>query len=171
MVTIIGAKGNQIQDVKTFFHQVSILSTKYDILIQAIDADYVYGKSHLISAVEHAKRAFEHKTNSLNALELEILLYASGERQIQKAIEKIGVKKGTEKIAFIFIPKNKRKNLDDEGNQILLDLDFKRDDKVLEGDINTLYRFGITKEEIYTIDERMYGDLLLEKVALVDIIK
>ena len=50
-------------------------------------------------------------------------------------------------------------------------LNLKRDDKVLEGDVDTLKRFGITEDELSTIPESKYGDLLLEKVALVDIIK
>jgi tRNA threonylcarbamoyladenosine modification (KEOPS) complex Cgi121 subunit len=98
-------------------------------------------------------------------------LYASGERQIQKAIEKIGIKKRNQKIAFIFIKENNRKISDDEVEHVLSSLNLKRDDKVLEGDVDTLKRFGITEDELSTIPESKYGDLLLEKVALVDIIK
>ena len=45
------------------------------------------------------------------------------------------------------------------------------DDKVLEGDIDTLKKFGINKKAIATVSEERYGDLILEKVAMVDIVK
>ena len=91
MQKIIGAKG-KIQDIDSFLKKIITLSNRYDMVIQVVNADFVYGKDHLFSAVEHAMRSFKNQMNSLNSLSLEILLYASGERQIQKAIEKIGVK-------------------------------------------------------------------------------
>jgi KEOPS complex subunit Cgi121 len=167
---VIGAKG-KIQDINSFLKRIIILSNRYDMVIQVVNADFVYGKDHLFSAVEHAIRSFKNRVNSLNSLSLEMLLYASVERQIQKAIEKIGIKNGNQKIAFIFIKENNRKISDDEVEHVLSSLNLKRDDKVLEGDVDTLKRFGITEDELSTIPESKYGDLLLEKVALVDIIK
>ena len=170
MQKIIGAKG-KIQDINSFLKKIITLSSRYDMVIQVVNADFVYGKDHLFSAVEHTIRSFKNRMNSLNSLSLEMLLYASGERQIQKAIEKIGIKNGNQKIAFIFIKENNRKISDDEVEHVLSSLNLKRDDKVLEGDVDTLKRFGITEDELSTIPESKYGDLLLEKVALVDIIK
>jgi len=167
---IIGAKG-KIQDINSFLKKIITLSIRYDMVIQVVNADFVYGKDHLFSAVEHTIRSFKNRMNSLNSPSLEMLLYASGERQIQKAIEKIGIKKRNQKIAFIFIKENNRKISDDEVEHVLSSLNLKRDDKVLEGDVDTLKRFGITEDELSTIPESKYGDLLLEKVALVDIIK
>ena len=170
MQKIIGAKG-KIQDINSFLKKIITLSSRYDMVIQVVNADFVYGKDHLFSAVEHTIRSFKNRMNSLNSLSLEMLLYASGERQIQKAIEKIGIKKGNQKIAFIFITEDDRKILDAEVEHVLSSLNLKRDDKVLEGGVDTLKRFGITEDELSTIPESKYGDLLLEKVALVDIIK
>jgi len=34
------------------------------IIVQAFNADVIYGKNHLISAFEHAKRAINRKTNT-----------------------------------------------------------------------------------------------------------
>ena len=68
-----------------------------------MNADLVFGKNHMISAVEHALRSFERKTNTTNSLEKEILLYASGERQLKLAIPKIGVKSGNVKIAIVLL--------------------------------------------------------------------
>ena len=43
--------------------------------------------------------------------------------------------------------------------------------EVLKGDIDTLHRFGISDKELVSVPEEHYGDLILEKIALVDIIK
>lgn len=166
MVKVIGANGN-IQDVDQFLKQIVNLSKEHKIVIQALDANAVYGKDHLISALEHAKRAFERGRNSTNSLAMEILLYASGERQIQKSIQKLGVKKGRVNIAFVFDGKVSNEIVDNA----LETFNLSRDDKVLEGDKDTLKIFGITQRELMTISENNYGHLILEKVAMVDIIK
>jgi len=90
MIKVVGAKGS-IQDIDLFFKQILNLSKEYKVVIQAVDADIVYGKNHLISASEHAVRAFKQKKNSTNSPAMEILLYASGERQIQREIKIIGI--------------------------------------------------------------------------------
>jgi hypothetical protein len=56
-------------------------------------------------------------------------------------------------------------------NKLLKQLSLDRDDTVLEGNIDTLKKFGIGENEINTVAKAKYGDLILEKVAMVDIIK
>ena len=173
MIKLVGAKGN-IQDIDLFLKEILSLADEYDIVIQVMDADWIYGKNHLISAINHAKRAFEQKNNSTNSLAMEILLYASGERQIQKAIKKIGVKKGKGNIAFVFTNKDNyeiEKISEEVIEKVLAIFDLEREDKVLEGDSNTLKKFGITKKELNALPESKYGDIILEKVAMVDVIK
>ena len=167
MIKIIGTKGN-IKDVDIFLKQIQNFAKKISVVVQVFDADVIYGKNHLVSAVQHAVRAFDRKTNTTNSLDKEILLYASGERQLKLAIPKTGVKKGKADIAFIFIGE---KIVDKLINELLQKLLLKRDDKILEGDINTLKKFGLTESEIKTVSKDKYGDLILEKIALVDIIK
>ncbi len=170
MIKIIGAKG-KIQDIDGFLKKISKFVEKNDILIQIFDAELIFGKNHLISAYEHAKRAMDRKTNTTNSLEMETLLYSSGERQLKLAIPKMGVKKGSVSIALIFIGKSQRKNLDRLLSKFLEELSLKRDDSVLEGDENTLKKFGITENEMKTVTKAKYGNLILEKVAMVDVIK
>lgn len=174
MIKVVGAKGS-IQDIDLFFKQILNLSKEYKVVIQAVDADIVYGKNHLISASEHAVRAFKQKKNSTNSPAMEILLYASGERQIQRAILKIGIKKGKINIALVFVDgvqkEEKGKVSDTVVGEILEALNLIRDDKVLEGDIDTLRKFGITQQELMTVPKNKHGNIILEKVAMVDVIK
>jgi len=172
MIEVIGAKGS-IQDMDLFFKQILNLSKEYKIVIQVIDADIVYGKNHLISASQHAVRAFGQKKNSTNSLAMEILLYASGERQIQRAIQKVGIKKGNVNIALVFVDEvqGNGKVSDTIVGKILGVLNLTRDDKVLEGDIDTLRKFGVTQQELMTVPKNKHRNLILEKVAMVDVIK
>ena len=169
MIKIFGAKGN-IQNVDSFLGKIIKYRKEKGLIIQAFNADVIYGKEHLVSAFKHAKRAFKNKTNSTNSLEMEILLYSSGERQLKLAIPKMGVVSGNSNVGFIFV-KDKAMISDRIINEFLDYVSLKRDDKVLLGNADTLKKFGIKKSEIQTVTEDKYGHLILEKVALVDIIK
>ena len=170
MIKIIGATGN-IHDIEGFLKKVTQFVKENNVLIQVFDAELIYGKNHLISAYEHAKRAMDRKKNTTNSIEMETLLYASGERQLKLAIPKMGVKKSSVSVALIFIAESKTKISDQLISEFLKELSLNRDDGVLEGNENTLKKFGITETEIRTVMKVKYGNLILEKVALVDIIK
>ena len=71
-------------------------------------------------------------------------------------------------IAIVFIGDIISKKIIDE---FLSFFSLSQDDEVLEGDEITLKKFGITENEIKTVKKAKYGDLILEKVAFVDIIK
>lgn len=167
MYKIIGAKG-YVSNIDEFLKKIYSFCAKHSIVIQVFNAKSIFDNKHIISAYKHAKRAFEQKTNTTNSLAMEILLYTSGERQLKLAIPKIGIKKGQVDIAIIFIGIKITNKLIDE---LIKKLSLKRDDKVLEGDINTLKKFGLKQSEIKTVSRNKYGSLILEKVALVDIIK
>jgi len=173
MIKIVGAQGN-IRNVDDFLKKVFSFAQEHRVIIQLFDADVIYGKNHLISAAEHAVRAFERKANTTNSLVMEILLYASGERQLKLAISKMGIKAGKVNVAFVLIDdiKDTKGKISDQLTDELIELlSLKRDDEVLDGNEGTLRKFGISKNEIKTVTKAKYGDLILEKVAMVDIIK
>ncbi len=174
MITILGAQGT-IRNVDSFIQQLLQFSNEEHLVIQAFDATVIYSKDHLISAATHAKRAFLQGTNATNSLALEILLYAAGERQIQKAIKKVGVKKGEQQIVFLITDsadQKGKKSIDKAViRRILKTFQLTTDEQELKADRETLKRFGITEIELSTIPEEKYGDLILEKIALVDVIK
>jgi KEOPS complex subunit Cgi121 len=174
MITILGAQGT-IKNVDSFIQQLLQFSNEEHLVIQAFDATVIYSKDHLISAATHAKRAFLQGTNATNSLALEILLYAAGERQIQKAIKKVGVKKGEQQIVFLITDsadQKGKKSIDKAViRRILKTFQLTTDEQELKAERETLKRFGITEIELSTIPEEKYGDLILEKIALVDVIK
>ena len=172
MYTIFGAKG-LINNVEKFLDELNEYSNKNNIEIQVFNADLIYGKNHLISSYNHASRTWKRKKNTTNSFKMELLLYASGERQLKLAIPKMGIKNGQNNIAFILIDKS---NSNTNSNDYLVDdllkcLSLKRHDEVLNGSFKTLINFGLNKNELKKIPVKDYEKIIMEKVAVVDIIK
>lgn len=131
--------------------------------VLALDANMVCGKEHLDTAIEHAFRAFKQSANCANDLLIEIMLYASGERQISKAQEKMSLKEGCREIALVVIGADPL--------EVTRMLRIKRDDEVLVCNEAKLKRFGISPKEIGAVPPDKALDLVLEKVAFVDVLK
>lgn len=163
MITVVGAKG-QIENLGSVFKKIRQFSEEKGIEIQLFDADMVFGKEHLVSAVGHAMRAFKTNTNRSDTLPMEILLYASGERQITHAIKKIGIKEKNKEFGIVMIGRCDIKELLDF-------LGWERDDDVLKPDPKNLSSFNFSAIEEKTVDERKVCDLVLERVAMLDVKK
>lgn len=170
---ISGARG-RINDIDAVILKLKKLGEKYHVIIQLFDARLIFGKKHLESSIIHAQRAFESKTNLAGDMAIEILLYSSGERQISQAIGKIGIKKDCQEFGLVLCQEpgdEPSHDLDEIRNQVLKELSFDRDDGVLDGDRNVLERFGIEALEIETVPEPDWGNIILSRVAMVDVIK
>jgi KEOPS complex subunit Cgi121 len=128
-----------------------------------LDADLVCGREHLESAVEHALRSFQRGTNSANDIMMETMLFASGERQIAKAREKMSLGKGGDRVALVLFGASKEDALEAAG--------LEEDASVLDCTPEKLSRFGIGAEEMRAVDEGKARDLALERVAFVEILK
>lgn len=111
----------------------------------ALDAGEVCGLDHLRSALWHARRSFERGENVSKRLLMETLLYASGERQLSIAIQKMGVKDGSSDAVLIL--------LDHDVDGTLTELGLHRDDTLI------------------TVSDEGRTEDALERVALVDILK
>lgn len=131
---------------------------------QLLNSSMIFGRIHLESAVDHAIRSFKEGRNSSNSLATEALLYSSGTRQIDGAIEKMGIRQGDSGIAVVAFGTF---DLD----AFLEKTGFVQDDTVLEGDAAMLSEFGIGDKEIASVPESKAFDLVLERVALVDMLK
>ena len=62
------------------------------IELQIFDADLIATYEHLYFATLNALQAFRVKTNITKSVAVELMLFASAKRQIQRAIEHIGIK-------------------------------------------------------------------------------
>lgn len=129
----------------------------------ALDADVVCGREHLETAVEHALRAFKRGTNSANDIAMETMLFASGERQISRAREKMGLRPGSERVALVLFGADR--------SEVLQATGLEEDDSVLECTDLKLERYGIGRAEMGVAPAGSAKDLVLERVAFVEISK
>ncbi|QRV17093.1 KEOPS complex component [Haloterrigena salifodinae] len=82
-----------IDDLDAFVADLGSIGDRHDVTIQAFDARYVADRAHLEQAVGLADRAIARGENVARDRAVEILLYAAGRRQIDRALE-MGVNEG-----------------------------------------------------------------------------
>lgn len=82
-----------VDDVEAFVDELTTVGEAHGTVVQAFDARYVAGREHLEAAVRSARRAREHDDAIADDPALEVLLYAAGRRQIDRALT-IGVDGG-----------------------------------------------------------------------------
>lgn len=161
--TIVGARGN-LGPLPRFLERLRAEATARDLEVQAFDAALVFGEDHLLSALAHADRAFRQGTNRASQHLVEVLRYASGERQIATALEKMGVKEGQAEIVLLALGEG-------DVEALVKALGLQRDDGLIEGVRENLRAFGVTEAEAATVPEGEVFDLVLERVALVDTLR
>ena len=172
-ITIAGFKNVKIKDIKGFLEHVR--REVREAHVQFFDAKLIAGQQHLYFAALNALKAFKRKTNISNSLAIEAILYASAQRQIRKAVNLLGVKKDSSKVAVLIIAEN-RQRMDDCLEVVSRLVPGERDDTVLEltdekiGDTKRL--FDISDLEIEAklrrkgLEKEALADLVIEHVAL-----
>ena len=100
-VSIGGFRGVTVNDVDELLSSLS--STISPAVFQIFDAARIAGWRHLYMAAVNAVGAFESGSPISRGLGIEVLLYASCQDQISRALEVVGVGLGTEKLALIIL--------------------------------------------------------------------
>ncbi|WP_128225890.1 KEOPS complex subunit Cgi121 [Halobacteriaceae archaeon SHR40] len=83
----------EIDDIGAFVEQLGEIADSHGVTAQAFDANYVVDRAHLRRAVDNATRAMARDEMIADDRGVEILLYAAGRRQINRAFE-MGVSTG-----------------------------------------------------------------------------
>lgn len=131
--------------------------------LQILDAAIVCGREHIEVAFEHACRAFNEHRNTCDHIEMELLRYVAGERQIKDAIRYAGAKEqGT--YAFTFFDTNVK-----NAHAFIKNLGLAIDDNVLEITEEKIASF-VDLDSLKGVDKSFYSDVAFEKIALVDIV-
>jgi KEOPS complex subunit Cgi121 len=97
-------------------------------------------------------------------LGMEIMLYAAAERQTSEALRKLGIHEGITEMAVAIVG-------DVSEDEMLKSLELVRDDSVLEPAGKDPSIFEITSEDIFLAGESMIPELVLEKVALSEVMR
>lgn len=156
-VEILGFTGTIESIPKTLEQVDDIRNSCCDVgIIQLMDADAIAGKEHLQHGTIHAINAFKRGENLANDLGIEVLLRTSGQRQISKAFDILGLKEGKMNIAVVLI---------DCPDYFVDELSciFTRNDAVLEANKAILMNlYDIPEKELKTIH---ITDILIDKTS------
>ena len=172
-IIITGFRDTKIADVESFLSQVR--RRIKDAHVQFFDAELIAGWEHLYFAVLNALRAFESKLNISNGLAIEALLYASSQRQINKAVDLLGITSESHHVAILVIADAKR-GASEALKTVSQLVSGELDDSILElteEKVEGIRRlFGISdleleaKSEKKGFEKKALVDLVIEHVAL-----
>ena len=157
-MNIFGARG-QIGSIEQILPIISSLEKEHDSTVQLFRADRIFGKEHLQTAAEMATRAWAESPRS-KTLGMEILLYAAAERQINNAIDKLGMTPEITEFAIVTIGQIGQE-------EVLTVLNLQAAD-VLGAEGKDYSIFDITEEEIKLAS---IPELVLERMALSELNK
>lgn len=155
-----------VGDCKRFLDALRTIALDNGTTIICFNADNLAGRRHAEAALRLALRSWRAGTQIANSLEMEALLYASGSRQCSVA-SSFGVHTGKNRAYICACP---ARELVWEALRPLVRF-------VSEGweDMNGEHRsrlkelFSISDEEIAATSESHFADLVLERVALLEV--
>ncbi len=170
---ITGFRNLKIENSEEFVKKKR-MNLPENVWVQFFDAGSVASWQHLYFAVLNALLAFKQELNVSKSVAMETMLYASAQRQIQKAIDIMGVKCSSTNVAVVIIGDGA------ESVQASLSVISKRvgkepDDDVLEVSDDKAERirdsFGINAVELEAVLEMRdvidcLVDLVIERMAL-----
>jgi KEOPS complex subunit Cgi121 len=144
------------------------IATSYASRIVCFDAEKLAGRAHAEAALRHAHRAFAQGSAISNSFEMEALLYAAGTRQCSAAVS-FGLHDGENHLYVCCCPAP-------EGiwKDLALHMQFGGEpDECISPEKAAwlMALFDITPAEIAATGQDRIRDLVLERVALLDVSK
>lgn len=149
----------KIREKEAFLAALREAAAATGCLVQAMDASYLVSESHAALAAEKALLAFAEERNVAKDLGLEILRYASGKRQIERALC-LGVSEVTGRVALVVVENGTPLDTSD-----IIEVD---GDGPCWSRAAVREAFEIGDAEIEAVGEERIPDLVLERVALLD---
>jgi KEOPS complex subunit Cgi121 len=134
--------------------------------IVCFDAEMLAGQEHADAAIQHAQRSIKSQKPISNSFEMEALLFAAGSRQCSVAAA-FGIHEGENKMFVCLYPP-------EEGAWKVLSLHMNFlteiwDDSTPQKVSRLISLFGITRDELETVGQSHLKDLILERIALLEV--
>ena len=149
----------EIEDLDSFLNTINQISEQTGSTIQFFNADYVAGERHLRRAAELARRAVDRGTTIARDPAVELLVYAAGRRQINRALE-MGVSE--ESMAVVGVVDGG----DEHAAVASLEALLVSTDPVEWGDSSTLKAFFEISDAERAVVDGGIESIVLERVAL-----
>jgi tRNA threonylcarbamoyladenosine modification (KEOPS) complex Cgi121 subunit len=151
-------------DVATIVRTLRELGRDSDALVALFDARSIAGERHLYSAWAHLGRSRGRGEARLRDRGAELALFVSGDDQLPRALEKVGVGPSTEQVVLVA-----ERPLDPAELLDRFELDPDPTAYPRAADATTLDRLGISVEERTGLPASSWEGLVLERVALVEL--
>jgi len=170
-VMITGLREASVLDPEVVLQQLK--RSANGVETQVLDVKGIAGRDHLLFAVLNALKGRAQGIQMTESLAVEVLLYASAQRQIRNAIAALGISPNSKNLAVIAIAKD-RGLLKEFETKLPSTLGGEPDESVLEeGDEATVRRiFGITDDQVRALLRKDITErdavtrLVIEKMAL-----
>lgn len=155
-----------VDDNAAFLREIRTIADEFETHIILFDADRLAGRDHVEAALRHARRSWAGGDPIANSLEMEALLYAAGTRQCQVA-SSFGIHPGLNRSYLVVCPPvpGVRNRL--TGLLRFVDDDWEEIDPAKRALLAEL--FAITPEEVAVVGEERFRELVVERVALLDV--
>ncbi len=150
-----------------FLRRIRRIADEHRTHIILFDADRLAGRAHVEAALRHAWRSWAGGNPIANSIEMEALLYAAGTRQCQMAAS-FGIHPGLNRSYIAVCPS--APGIRDHLAGLVMFVDGEHDETIDPGKRARLADlFGITPEEVAVVGEDRFRDLVIERVALLDV--
>jgi tRNA threonylcarbamoyladenosine modification (KEOPS) complex Cgi121 subunit len=170
VVGVAGGKG-AVASTDEFLQKLAMIDQAMGTTSQVFDALQIAGAEHLVHAARSALIAHATNNNFASSLGIELICRTAAERQIGRAFEKVGVRRGAMELAFLVVGTS-RVQVKTAMANIFREFAVERDDKVLElrRDKLPIIRrtYSISPEELKVVP---FEKLILERVALLALAK
>ncbi|PSQ28725.1 KEOPS complex component [Halobacteriales archaeon QS_9_68_17] len=160
-----------VADTGVLVERLGEVGNEHDCAVQAFDARYVAGRDHLDRAATLADRAIERGENVARDRAVEILLYAAGRRQIDRALE-MGIDEGEQSAVVLVDAGDGGGDETDAAAAVEAMVDEPTPAVGVEhaDEARLQAFFGVTDAERAATDAAL-ADLVCERVALLDVEK
>ncbi|MDD1700145.1 MAG: KEOPS complex subunit Cgi121 [Methanoregula sp.] len=165
--------GYEIRQAKTtvdnrddFLQTIKGIAQQYSTHIICFDADRMAGREHAESAIQHALRSFLSAKPISNSFEMEALLFASGSRQCNAATS-FGIHAGKNTMFVCICPV--KEGVWKELAQHMHFIPEKKDTWTPKKVKRLMTLFDITQNELELVGIYRLKDLILERIALLEV--
>jgi KEOPS complex subunit Cgi121 len=159
-----------IDDLDPFLERLGEIGDAQGCTIQAFDARYVAGRRHLERALELADRAIERDDAIADDRAVEVLCYAAGRRQINRALA-MGVDEGETPIVVLIAAENDSNDADEAAAASEVRGLLEPADTLGEFDPDTVREFFDVGDAELSATDATLEDLVIERVALLTVEK
>lgn len=171
MVEIVGDFGKrhvlvtggfvEIKDVEKIIEKLDEVDGKYGTISQVFDAKTIAGKTHVRHASKLALESLESGRSFAKSSSIELTCWVAGMRQINKSLDRVGVKEDSSEIVIVTIGEKESEALEAQ-KELIQDMGVEKDEQVLEIDEDKKENLA----KIYSISEKQLKIMPLKKMVM-----